>query len=145
AAQVKCGRVFSRAVSEPQGTTSYKERYAYFYNPLTVTILSATTHQLQATPEPAADVSPQGGGDGSEQIAQTVIPKTETKASPSKAPTKKSEKPQGKSCCKVCKTSKPCGDSCISKSKSCSKPSGCACSGSDLNLFEVEALGVPIE
>jgi len=32
-------------------------------------------------------------------------------------------------CCKVCSSaSKPCGNSCISKSKSCSKPKGCACS-----------------
>lgn len=32
-------------------------------------------------------------------------------------------------CCKVCTTSQACGDSCISKSFSCSKPSGCACNG----------------
>ena len=33
------------------------------------------------------------------------------------------------SCCRVCRTGKPCGDSCISRDKQCSKPRGCACSG----------------
>ena len=37
---------------------------------------------------------------------------------------------QGKqrTCCKVCRKGKPCGNSCISKAKSCHKPVGCACS-----------------
>lgn len=30
-------------------------------------------------------------------------------------------------CCRVCKSGKPCGDSCISRSSQCSKPTGCAC------------------
>ena len=30
------------------------------------------------------------------------------------------------SCCKVCSTSQACGDACISKSKTCHKPPGCA-------------------
>jgi hypothetical protein len=33
------------------------------------------------------------------------------------------------SCCKICTTGKACGDSCISKSYTCHKPSGCACDG----------------
>lgn len=32
-------------------------------------------------------------------------------------------------CCKVCRSSKACGDSCISKHKTCSKGKGCACNG----------------
>lgn len=32
-------------------------------------------------------------------------------------------------CCKYCSTGKPCGDSCISKTYSCSKIGGCACYG----------------
>ncbi len=32
-------------------------------------------------------------------------------------------------CCKVCKKGKACGDSCISKSKTCHKAPGCACDG----------------
>jgi hypothetical protein len=31
------------------------------------------------------------------------------------------------SCCKHCSKGKACGDSCISKSYTCSKPPGCAC------------------
>ncbi len=30
-------------------------------------------------------------------------------------------------CCKVCKKSKACGDSCISRKKTCKKDKGCAC------------------
>jgi|GEM_PF-3332150 len=32
-------------------------------------------------------------------------------------------------CCKVCRKGKACGNSCISRSYSCSKPPGCACDG----------------
>ncbi len=32
-----------------------------------------------------------------------------------------------RSCCKYCSRGQPCGDSCISKSKTCHKPRGCAC------------------
>lgn len=32
-------------------------------------------------------------------------------------------------CCKTCKAGKACGNSCISKSKTCHKPPGCACNG----------------
>ena len=34
------------------------------------------------------------------------------------------------SCCRVCTTGKPCGDSCISRNSTCTKGSGCACYGS---------------
>lgn len=30
-------------------------------------------------------------------------------------------------CCKVCSKGKACGDSCISRKKTCHKPPGCAC------------------
>jgi hypothetical protein len=32
-------------------------------------------------------------------------------------------------CCKVCRTGKACGDSCIAADKVCHKGSGCACDG----------------
>ena len=32
-------------------------------------------------------------------------------------------------CCRVCTTGKACGDSCISKSKTCNVGPGCACNG----------------
>ncbi|WP_417447832.1 hypothetical protein [Idiomarina abyssalis] len=36
---------------------------------------------------------------------------------------------EAKKCCKVCKKGKACGDSCIAKSKTCTKGPGCACNG----------------
>ena len=36
---------------------------------------------------------------------------------------------QPAACCKVCKKGKACGNSCISKWKTCSKAPGCACDG----------------
>lgn len=36
---------------------------------------------------------------------------------------------ESKKCCKVCKKGKACGDSCIAKSKTCTKGKGCACNG----------------
>jgi endonuclease YncB( thermonuclease family) len=33
------------------------------------------------------------------------------------------------SCCRVCKTGIACGNACISKTKMCRKPKGCACTG----------------
>ena len=35
-------------------------------------------------------------------------------------------------CCRVCTRGVPCGDSCISASRSCHKGTGCACAASDL-------------
>ncbi len=32
-------------------------------------------------------------------------------------------------CCKLCSKGKACGDSCISRAKTCHKPPGCACDG----------------
>jgi hypothetical protein len=32
-----------------------------------------------------------------------------------------------KECCKHCSKGKPCGNSCIAKSKTCHQPPGCAC------------------
>ena len=40
-----------------------------------------------------------------------------------------SAKPRLAACCKKCKKGKACGDSCISKSKTCHKAPGCACDG----------------
>lgn len=35
----------------------------------------------------------------------------------------------GYACCKVCKKGKACGDSCIARNATCTKPRGCACDG----------------
>ncbi|MGI9038087.1 MAG: SH3 domain-containing protein [Gemmatimonadota bacterium] len=36
---------------------------------------------------------------------------------------------RSRSCCKVCRTGKACGNSCISRSYTCRKGAGCACNG----------------
>ena len=36
---------------------------------------------------------------------------------------------QARTCCKICKKGKACGNSCISRSKTCHKGPGCACNG----------------
>lgn len=40
----------------------------------------------------------------------------------------------GVSCCKVCKNSKACGDSCIATNKTCNTGGGCACLETDPRL-----------
>lgn len=35
----------------------------------------------------------------------------------------------GGGCCKVCKTGKACGDTCIDANDRCTKSGGCACNG----------------
>lgn len=49
----------------------------------------------------------------------------------------------GKGCCRVCRTGKPCGDSCIARDKNCTKSGGCACSGMvwQGDIFGVEVAG----
>lgn len=37
--------------------------------------------------------------------------------------------PPTRTCCKICRTGKACGNSCISRSKTCRKGPGCACNG----------------
>ena len=32
-------------------------------------------------------------------------------------------------CCKICRSGKACGNSCISRDKVCHQPPGCACDG----------------
>jgi hypothetical protein len=37
--------------------------------------------------------------------------------------------PSPSSCCRECTNGKPCGDTCISATASCTRPPGCACAG----------------
>lgn len=40
------------------------------------------------------------------------------------------EKPAGGgSCCRVCRTGKACGDTCIARNETCRTSGGCACNG----------------
>ena len=38
------------------------------------------------------------------------------------------------SCCRVCRTGKACGDSCISRDRTCRQPRGCACNGDQMGV-----------
>lgn len=38
-------------------------------------------------------------------------------------------RPLQQACCKICTVGKACGDTCISKDKTCHQPPGCACNG----------------
>ncbi|WP_338864717.1 hypothetical protein [Myxococcus stipitatus] len=49
------------------------------------------------------------------------------RTAPSTVPAFEPSPPPARSCCKVCTTGCPCGDSCISCSKTCRKGPGCAC------------------
>ena len=53
-----------------------------------------------------------------------------------------SEPEYSPSCCKICKTGKACGDSCVSQSNNCSKPKGCAC---DATAIDIDNDGIPDE
>ena len=35
--------------------------------------------------------------------------------------------PLAETCCKTCRSGKACGDSCIKRDETCTKPPGCAC------------------
>lgn len=38
------------------------------------------------------------------------------------------------SCCRVCRTGKACGNSCISRDRTCRQPRGCACNGDQMKV-----------
>ena len=50
-------------------------------------------------------------------------------ASDTTEPNSISNVPSQSSCCKTCTKGKACGDSCISKDKTCNVGKGCACDG----------------
>lgn len=52
---------------------------------------------------------------------------------PSQSQPKKLERivPLAESCCKTCRSGKACGDSCIARDKTCTKPPGCACDATE--------------
>lgn len=70
--------------------------------------------------------------DEEEVIEETEAPSpppSTPSETPNTDPTTPSETPvvPDVQCCKICKSSTPCGDACIASTKTCSKPAGCAC------------------
>ena len=45
------------------------------------------------------------------------------------SPTVRSPAPAARQCCKICRKGQACGNSCIGRTYTCSKPPGCACDG----------------
>lgn len=79
----------------------------------------------------------------SHPVMRLLIP-----VSPLLAPAAPSPPPQQqtqRTCCRVCSAGKACGNSCISRSKTCHQGAGCACQGvspdDPLRVPEVRALG----
>jgi len=68
----------------------------------------------QAAGAAASDVLPTQSAAASRAIAAHVLG---VKFTPSQA------------CCKVCRKGQACGNSCISRDKTCHQPPGCACQG----------------
>ena len=72
---------------------------------------------------------------GVAEVIPTPPPPTDTPVPPTPTqvivayPTPVPAAPPARSCCRVCTTGKACGDSCISRSKTCHKGAGCACNG----------------
>lgn len=71
-------------------------------------------------------------------LAQPTIPSTTQQPSAPPPP------PAQAGCCRVCRTGRACGDSCISRSNACHRGQGCACQGvsptNPLVVTEVRAM-----
>lgn len=76
-----------------------------------------------------ADSSPDKDGVATGIEASTTINDQTNCASPEGSLSADSLLADSKKCCKVCRKGKACGDSCIAKSKTCTKGPGCACNG----------------
>jgi hypothetical protein len=100
-----------------------------------VTILSAASQDILA---PAAGIVAKQNTDYSLPTLTAVPPApTWTPSLPAAAPILPTwtaapaapVAPPARVCCKICSASKACGDTCISKSKTCNVAPGCACDG----------------
>ena len=62
---------------------------------------------------------------------QTPAPQTDGGDAPQSWPQKLERiVPLAETCCKICRSGKACGDSCIARDETCTKPPGCACDAS---------------
>lgn len=95
---------------------------------------------IAATAPAHADGFPKCAPDAADATADLVLAGMYTQALVSKVPTAspqswsslKYSPPQllNVACCKICRKGKACGNSCINRSYTCTKPPGCACDGS---------------
>ena len=70
-----------------------------------------------------------------EALAMGYVPAASLRSTPPAAQAPPAPAPTpARACCRVCRTGKACGDSCISRSYTCRKGAGCACNGDDVSL-----------
>ena len=70
-----------------------------------------------------ADSNTDEAVDASGFLPQAQLSKSVPSAQRIRAPTR------SRSCCRVCRKGKACGNSCIARNKTCHKGAGCACNG----------------
>lgn len=64
----------------------------------------------------------------SHPVARQLMP-VQPLVSPTPTPPPPPQQPAQGGCCRVCRTGKACGDSCISRNNNCNRGRGCACQG----------------
>ena len=79
------------------------------------------------TPTPAITPSPQPTA--SPTPIPTARPTPRRTPTPTARPSPRPTPDPEPQCCRVCRTGKACGDSCISRDKTCHTSGGCACNG----------------
>ena len=87
---------------------------------LFLALVLATTTCVTTTSE--APLSPGAGELVAESDTTTAEPSDTTVTPTPRAPVRRA-------CCRVCRTGKACGNSCINRNYTCRQPRGCACNG----------------
>ena len=66
-----------------------------------------------------------------DRCASTDMEVQAAPSTPQATPDRVQPTPTRRACCRICRTGKACGDSCISRSYTCRQPPGCACNGDE--------------
>lgn len=82
-----------------------------------------------ATPTQTPVVTPSPRPTASPTPIPTVRPTPRRTPTPTARPSPRPTPDPEPQCCRVCRTGKACGDSCISRDKTCHTSGGCACNG----------------
>ena len=82
-----------------------------------------------ATPTQTPTVTPSPSPTAPPTPTPTVRPTPRRTPTPTARPSPRPTPDPEPQCCRVCRTGKACGDSCISRDKTCHTSGGCACDG----------------
>lgn len=104
------------------------EQWSFIAN---VTLAGSFCLPPEASPEPTLAPTPQATPTSAPTAVPTPRPTQRPTPSPRPTvrPTPRPTSDPRPACCKVCRTGKACGDSCISRDKTCHVGGGCACNG----------------